>query len=127
LILNPQRLWAIEQYDVDLVFQRTGEARWWSLKTQFAPGEDNFPLVRESLQRTGPQGGAEDFRRSWVFTRFELKDVPGSEFTLSAFGLPEIGAPPRSNRLWIVLAGGGVACIAMAILLRRWHRERSST
>lgn len=124
LILNPERLWAIEQYDVDVVFQPTGEARWWSLKTEFAPGPDNFPVVRESLQRQGPKGGAEDFRNSWVFNRFELRDVPESEFTLSAFGLPEINARPASRWRWwaISLAAAGVLLIAAGFLVRRRAR-----
>jgi len=125
LVLNPQRMWAIEEYDLDVVFQQTGEARWWSLRTEFAPSPVQFPVVRKSLMRQGPKDGPEDFQQSWEFPRFELRNVPESEFELGAFGLPELVAPTTGRRKWVVFVSGGVVCIAVAIWLYRRRKSEA--
>jgi hypothetical protein len=121
LVLNPGRLWAIQRYNVDVISQPPGEARWWSVNMEFLPGPENFPIVREYMERQGPKGGAEDCHTSHVFNRFELRDVPESEFTLTAFGLPEM--TPRSSsgtdRLLAIFVGTGVLCFIAAYFVRR--------
>jgi hypothetical protein len=56
------------------------------------------------------------FHHEWLFTRYEFRDIPDSEFTLSAFGIDEPGAG-GGRYLWF-LVGSAVVLVALGVLFR---------
>lgn len=56
-------------------------------------------------------------------TKIEQVDVPESEFTLPAFGLPDVVAPsdPQRRFLWILVA---VAIVLLVLFTVAWNRRR---
>jgi hypothetical protein len=64
----------------------------------------------------------------WTFTYRRDLNVPESEFTLTAFGLPEpYFAEPRRSYTWVYLAAGAVAAaVAAGLVGRRYVRRRTA-
>jgi hypothetical protein len=119
-VLNPQRHWAVEEYQVR-VEMRDGRIEYWTKKTVFRdePSGSADPLTSRTTY--GPDPMSVNYYDDWNFDKFNHNHVPESEFTLSAFGLPEVGAPSlfAQGRLWMVLVASGVVCIVIAIVVRR--------
>ena len=65
----------------------------------------------------------------WTFTYRRDLNVPESEFTLAAFGLPEpYFATPRRSYTWLYLTAGAVVAAGAAWLVgRRYVRRRVAT
>ena len=123
LYLNPERLWAIEEFEVQAEFLQKGgtNPQTYTGKSEFGPSADKYPIVLRS-KLIGIWGATNEppFVQDWEFTRFELHDIPESEFRLSAFGFPEVGAPTLlpTLRLWMALVGLGILCIVIALFIR---------
>ncbi|MBI3837624.1 MAG: hypothetical protein HY288_06790 [Planctomycetia bacterium] len=122
LFLNPERLWAIEEYQIQAVWLPKEQAQTYTRKSEFGPSAEGYPIMRRSKD-TGAWGTTKQpkFARDWDFTRFEIHNIPESEFRLPAFGLPELGPPSLfvQGRLWMALVGLGILCIVIAILIRQ--------
>jgi hypothetical protein len=128
LLLNPGRLWAIEELEYDARSAGGHEERW-SSKMTYRPGAAELPVlesvISEGTSSADPGG---QVKRVLAFQRFEHRKVPESEFMLSAFGLPELNRPSiwTLARTWFVLVGAGAACIAAALILRYRVAARSA-
>jgi hypothetical protein len=118
LTLDPNRLWAVEQYQFDAVNGKGGEEKV-SQKVVFRATPEDLPFVERAERTASFPGGRVE--TTTLFTRFEQRVIPDHEFTLSAFGLPELNPPSiwRSIWLWFVLVAAGVVCIVAAIFVRR--------
>lgn len=72
--------------------------------------------------------------REWRFNEIEFAGAPESEFTLTAFGLPEIshhsevGQTGTSLNVWVIASGalGLLAAIAVYRLAKRAEKRASS-
>jgi hypothetical protein len=90
----------------------------------------DFPrLVRRSVKATTVDG--DKTTKSESVTDYELRiddDVPDTEFTLTAFGLPEPRGVewPRSSRAWLWWGVPGLVLITLGIWLRKRYRAQSA-
>lgn len=121
-LVDPNRHWAVTKYEC---------------RCQQDGGHDF--LDREEIEYTEPAPSRSlavkrvvsefsVYRDEFVFDDFAFGPVPASDFTLTAFGLPELGRPgARGNPTWtvlflVLLAAVSAAC---AILLARAARRRA--
>lgn len=124
VLYDPQRMWVIHEYNAQF--------EWASLKTKasvvvtcdYEESAGGFPIPKRITRRLTPVGGVD--RESQY--EFDLKeaDVPESDFTLSAFGLPEppgVRRPRKYLFLWFAIAG--TVCLSVASMWRRLRQRRS--
>ena len=128
LFLRPDLLWSIEEFQVEMVDDVDSSKKefHWSQENALKELSDGFPAVVMATQSANSvtEGRVET---TWTFTRFEQTVVPERQFTLSAFGLPEIGGSPSWGRgWWIVLNAVAILCILLGIVIRRQSRIRNS-
>jgi hypothetical protein len=125
LFLRPDLLWAIEESEVEMVDIHDSSATPvpFSCKNELKLLSGGFPAVIRSTEVADSKTEGH-VSMQWDFTRFEQREIPEDDFTLPAFGLPEIGNPtPRSfTRFWLALIAAGVICIAIGVFVRRRWR-----
>lgn len=93
------------------------------IKIEFGGGRDGLPLPKR-ISRSAPLG-----RHVIVFDSIDHAATPAREFTLAAFGLPEIDRkpePPSRNRTAYVLIGAGILVLVAAIGLKVYTRPRQA-
>ncbi len=118
--LNPQRLWAAEEFDVEVAYN-DGQTQKWTQTVEFRPEPQHTPLPLKRVENRGPtKSDPSESIWTWEYVDCKSRDIPDEEFTLTAFGLPEI-SPPASgkSRFWVALSAAGVLCIIIGMLLRR--------
>lgn len=122
LYFNPDRLWAIQEFTFAATNAK-GEEEHASQVTTFQVDQEKLPLVKRSVINADTKAGSVNVITA--FDRFGYRRIPNEEFTLSAFGLPEVGAPSllARGRLWMVLVGAGIACVVLAVVIRRRGKE----
>lgn len=102
LYLNPERMWAIQEFTYDATGKK-GEEHV-AQQTEFRTDRGRLPLVKASaLVAQTPRG---EVKSLLDFSRFEYRSIPEEEFTLTAFGLPEIARPNPLHHLAVVRFGG---------------------
>lgn len=129
LLLDPHRFWVLRQSSIseknsDQVITAKQEIELRNPTAKY-PIPKHWLLSKEFSN--GPNGGKSDAR---VVEEFDVKELSAppddSEFTLTAFGLPEpmgIPTPAKSHAyLWIALAAVGAVTLAV---LFRWMALRS--
>lgn len=124
LFLRPDLSWAIEDFQVTMVDSVDPAKREFQMRQHNVLKDliDGFPAVISATQvaDTFTEGHSET---NWTFTRFENTGVPEREFTLPAFGLPEIGGNPAAIRWWLIGVNSlGVLLILLGIIFRRVSR-----
>jgi hypothetical protein len=128
LYLRPDLSWGIEEFQVTMVDRIDSSKREFDMIQKNVLKELNgFPGVASATQaaNTFTEGHSETM---WNFTRFEQTAVPEREFTLPAFGLPEIGGSPIAFRWWLIILNGiGVFLILLGIFFRRRRRTHALT
>ena len=86
--------------------------------------QDGFPLPKRVVNEAiDTRSGKPIFRHEFTFEDLRLVDPPDREFTLAAFGLPELGKPRSSrhaNRTVFWLLGAALASLVIAIVLKRY-------
>jgi hypothetical protein len=101
---------------------RTTEGRF-----DYKAGQMGFPVLTRIEFDTGNSGeGKMQIKVIREFQLMERDGIPESEFTLSAFGLPEPVElqGPRSQTRWYLWAGvAGILCLALGAGLR-WRAQR---
>jgi hypothetical protein len=121
IILDPELYWCVREYHVD-------NPNWILDGTlEYGDSIDGFPILRRSIQTEKSKTGFGDDLTTYEFDKIVHSDIPESEFTLSAFGLPEIQVPgeqkPRTLWLWLLAAAAG--CLVLALLARRAARRNA--
>ena len=130
LDLNPISAWSIQEADEKMVDKSTTIATHIRITVDLKTG--NIPLIREKVVDVRQEtGGKVRVSRNLVYTyncQIE-KNVPETEFTLSAYGLPEPQgvsfSKPTPRYAWLLAAAGGSA--ALAVGLRFLARRRTAT
>lgn len=117
IYLNPDRMWAVQEFVYDATGSK-GEEHV-EQQTEFRDDCGELPLVKTAnLTAQTPIGKVQHI---FDFNRFKRREIPEQEFTLTAFGIPEISPPTRWRSAWLlyVLIGITVVCLAAAIWVRR--------
>ena len=126
VMLNPERMWAVESFDVEL--SAYGRSEKLSQHIEYNSTGGGVPVIKRIVTtREETPDAPGHYQRTWDFDTFEYRDIPESEFTLAAFGLPEIAPPSmfQRYRLFVLLFVAGIVCIAVAaIIYRRSSTER---
>ena len=130
MVLDPGHSWCLKSFRFDC---EDGSGRFF-LRSEFAYREPlgEFPLLAHSEIRGGPVPGGPE-RIAWTAAADHDLEEPASpppvtDFTLSAFGLPETAGiarkKPTPMHLWILL--GADACGVLALLLRFLAKRRTT-
>ncbi len=117
-LVSPEEDWVLREWE--FLVGRHEDVTWHG-RVEYADSVDGIPLPI-SLSETHPLE-----TRQFSFDRVRPGPVPESEFTLTAFGLPELDQPGRSRStmspgLWFLALG----CLFLAIagvLGRRWRSQ----
>jgi hypothetical protein len=117
MLLNPDANWAIEETGMDLEGGKKG-----SSVVDYVKSERGFFLPSRVVDKSV-------YPSTWdvTFAGLSSREIPESEFTLSAYGLPEpFGVVwPEPTRWWLWLSLAGAAVIALGISWRVfYHRIR---
>lgn len=93
-------------------------------RIEYRRSANGFPILVKRVSESRDAGGRVLGRDIREYDLREGPAPPESEFTLSAFGLPEPAQYPRPTPwYWYLAGGGGAALIAGAVLRRRWKRN----
>jgi hypothetical protein len=76
----------------------------------------------ESPQR--PKG--EQTEERWDIIAIEFTEVPDEEFTLTSFGLPDLGEKRNSGALIYALLTTGICLVLLSLFVAWWSRKRGS-
>lgn len=124
VLLDPQRYWVINNYQVSVVRLAGGKSWKGSMvgTYEYEEGVAGIPIPKRLVIRNkqvDDNGKADDFEMRHEFKIVEA-EVPESEFLLSAFGLPEPVEPvalnsqkPMPPYLWVLIGVGTFAMLAV--------------
>jgi hypothetical protein len=133
---DPSRSWCIDRIQRNTQTINRGKVEMdevWDDRYETTDHSSGFPLIKRQIHsmkrwdRRNPGPAKESSAESTIVYEFEVNDhVPDTEFTLSAFGLPE----PRSDTvqkttplyIWILL--GAAVCALLAFGFRYLARRR---
>jgi hypothetical protein len=127
---DPDHLWTMKRVEYALqssVGKGMRVARYSATLT-YAIQNDGFPLLTKYHQKTLGANQESEYDESMTYD-LTFADVPESEFTLSAFGLPEpVGVEWEQPRprwyLWIMVVA--FALLALALTLGYLRKRRSA-
>ncbi len=122
-VVSPEEGWALVKYDTGLKDLKTGRVYDHCVGgiNEYALSKDRPPILRKVQCFLFAE------RREYEFDRFDLGPVSDDEFTLAAYGLPEIGESPRRRNFarWYLGIGLIVAVIGVGFrYLSIWLRKR---
>jgi hypothetical protein len=120
MILDPERYWSVQEYHFD-------DPEWkGELLLEYGDDVDGFPILRRSKYTNSSKKGLSGFIITYEFEKLVHREIPESEFTLSAFDLPELQLPgeQKPQTLWRWLLGIGIALGVLAVLLRVYVKKR---
>jgi hypothetical protein len=134
ILLDPSRCWCIHRSKYSGTTKRKGTPvsdATEEIEFEIIDHLSGFPLVKTKTQNTNSYNY--NIKKKRLSTRrvdyqWDVNDsVPNSEFTLSAFGLPEpIGTEPlNSSHTWLWLLVGALSAAALALLFV-WLKHRHS-
>jgi len=129
VVLDPEACWSIRECEVKTT-HLGGVQGTTSFTNEYKQTDSGFPLMIRRVQHTryaDPTGARETMTVS-TYDWYVDDAVPESEFTLSAFGLPE---PPgidwkRPTPWWLYAGVAGVVCLVLAFVLRWLARCRAT-
>ncbi len=126
VVFNPKQSWAIQEYQVRFLRRQTHEDTGKSVvsRIRYTNADSEVPTLKAvdySLVGSGKPYA------SWkiVFSKFGLCDAPASDFTLTAFGLPEPGALSGRRNYGLWLTSVALVCCIIALIVRRMGRPRA--
>jgi hypothetical protein len=92
--LNPDLAWAVQQCDVYIEFA-AGVTWHLQVESDLTSSEGGIPVVKSQRGRINIKDQPES-RFAYVLNVLSTRAIPEKEFTLTAFGLPEM-SPPSSD------------------------------
>jgi hypothetical protein len=121
VLYDPQRFWVIQEYNAHVEWTSSKVEASTRVVYEYKEAADGFPIPKRVTRRFTPVKGVD--RESRFEFNLEEADVPESDFTLSAFGLPEPSGVrwPRPWYLWFAMLG--IICLSLAALVRWWTRR----
>lgn len=135
ILLDPSRYWLIREFLVtehegpDLSVKDPNLLAKMSGKYDYKALRDGTPVLSKVVWQCEQAANAAAVGNRHEFDYAITDDLPSeSDFTLTAFGLPEPAGEKRPTTtrwfLWATVAG--VLCLALAIVFRRWASRRSA-
>ena len=125
MLLDPQHDWVLREYEIVHV---RPEKSLGHTQFRFKEGTDNHLLITYAMSRvTGTEGAGFDMRFEAEVETLERPDLPVSEFTLSAFGLPEpkgVVWERGSSRWYLWFIAFAVVCLAIGTFFWRRVQQR---
>ncbi|HZV04528.1 MAG TPA: hypothetical protein VE999_05515 [Gemmataceae bacterium] len=124
VLLDPERYWCLCECHSELpVFAPASKIDWL---VEYGDDVDGFPILRRTQSTATYRDGKGKLADITEFDKIVHRDIPESEFTLSAFGMPELQLPgeQKPRVLWRWLIGIGIALGVIAILLRRYVKNK---
>jgi hypothetical protein len=119
-LLDPSLYWLVAGYEVNVTWGG-GESGKVSYTADFKVGPSGTPLLAKSVERTECLAARVSTDRSAEYNLDEHEPA-AEEFTLSAFGLPELGKVGETNSRYLWFGATGLLCLAVAIMF--WFRTR---
>lgn len=118
VLYDPQRFWIILEYNAQIEWESTNVKASTTVAYEYEETADGFPIAKRIIRRFTPVKGV-DRENHYEFNLKEA-DVPESDFTLTAFGLPEPSGIKRGRPFpwYLALAGIGTACLGVFFFLR---------
>jgi hypothetical protein len=129
MILDPDRYWCCLGEQADYV-TKTGQRAVFTSQNEVGTGSQKIPIIkRRSLQFTFKDSEGKPVGTWQSVSDFDLYEdsaVPESEFTLTAFGLPEPQGIewPKPTRWWLWGTAAGLAMIVASGIAARFVRRR---
>lgn len=120
VIFDPKHSWCVLKYHFD-------NPNWIGDGTlEYGEEVDGFPIPRRCTYTAKSKKGHGNQLITYEFDKIVHRDIPESEFTLSAFGLPEMPLPgeQKPQTLWRWLLGIGIALGVLAVLLRVYVKKK---
>ena len=121
-LLNPATSWTVVEYDADFAMTGRASPNHRVVHNTYAKSPEGVPIVTAStidVRGGGQPAMSFSMDESMVFNR-----PPDADFTLPAFGLPEIGlGATRRLGPW-ALVGGGILMISAAASFFALKRKR---
>ncbi len=118
ILVAPEKKWVLREYELG-----HGSVALRG-RVEYGDIQDGFPVPRRVVNQAIDRRSREP-QNIYAFTFEDLRfvDVPDREFTLAAFGLPELGQPGPSrsrytNRTVFWLLGAALASLFVAIVLK---------
>lgn len=123
VFLDPERYWCIREYHFDNPDWK-GDG-----SLEYGDADDGFPILRRCTHTATHHKGYGTMLITYEFDKLVHRDIPESEFTLSAFGMPELQLPgeQKPRTLWRWLIGIGIALGALAVLFRVYMKKKRQT
>ena len=118
ILVAPEKKWVVREYELG---HGAGGLRG---RVEYGDIQDSFPVPKRIVVEGFDRSSKElHYVHDFTFEDLRFVDPPDDEFTLAAFGLPEIGKPetPRSryaNRTAFWLLGASLASLFVAIVLK---------
>jgi hypothetical protein len=118
ILVAPEKKWVVREYELrqSIVALRG--------RVEYGDIQDGFPLPKRVVtEAMDTRSEKPIFRHEFTFEDLRLVAPPDREFTLAAFGLPELGKPRSSrhaNRTVFWLLGAALASLVVAIVLKRY-------
>ena len=115
---SPEKKWVLREYE--LGYSKAAIRG----QVEYGDIQDGFPVPkRVVVELMDRRSRAPVYVHDFTFEDLRLVDPPDREFTLAAFGLPELGQPGPSrsrfaNRTVVLLLGAAVASLLVAIVLK---------
>lgn len=120
VILDPDNYWTIQEH---LITTWYGNQRG---RVTYGERVGGFPMAKRA-ERISTGARTKDVKTTrWEIDRIAHRMIPESEFTLSAFGLPEPSFGPRRFGNWPILLALAAVFAALAVTLRRVLRRREA-
>lgn len=128
MLLDPSRHWVLTEYQVGFDWEVDGKGTVTATYEYQENGR--FPIIKRSLTQ---YKGITQANKPWetrVLLEFDLyeKSLSDSEFTLSAFGLPEPVVAQWFRIPWafVIVTGTGIALIVAGYVYKRSLRKRAA-
>ena len=135
-VVSPDEKWVVREYQ----FKHINAKFKWTGSVHYEGVSDGYPLLKEFTSMERSDDGTRSETQTYDFREFRFADVPEHEFTLSAFGLPELLDPPggekaaiagktpegkassvgvsRTSNAWVLYVLLGLGSLAAAVALK---------
>lgn len=129
-LFDPERYWVLREcHAKQQEPEEDGTTSTVGAKLDYKEGRNGFPILTRIVRRSDGtlQGKLMQMEHKAEFDLYEQDDVPESEFTLSAFGIPEpVELRASQKRRWYLwAAGAGILSIILGMVFQ-WRRRRAA-
>ncbi len=127
LFLDSKRHWCVQKYEILTTYENGAQVRD-AAALEYGQTVDGFPVISRVSRTVTNLADGRAQQRTAVMQSFATKtDIPEEEFTLTAFGVPELEEwPSDRGHLWYWILGFALAAVAFALWLRFHGRKTAN-